>query len=177
MKELRTGLYPTGRVKNGEAVLAAGESVDVTLVGKRFDEFAAAQLAYIGAHGEVQAALTLLRERQPVLKQRNRELDALVDELAKRVALDGHTRTNPFAAYGPATPSAIMALRCGEKAQAIHQLVGMLQADPTLSVGTRRTAKAAEDAARQMEAELIPLTKLQARLRTGRSARGAAGQR
>jgi len=177
MKELRTGLYPGGRLKNGAAILAAGETVDVTLVQKRLDEFTREHMAYTGAHGEVQAALTLLRERQPALEQRNRELNDLVDELAKRVALDGHTRTNPFAAYGAATPSAIMALRYGEKAQAIHQLVGMLQADPTLSAATQRTGKAAEDAARQMEAELIPVTKLQTRLRIARAARAAAGKR
>ena len=70
-----------------------------------------------------------------------------------------------------------MKLSYGEKAQTIHTLVGLVQEDPTTSLATRGTATALEDAARQMEADLIPYTKLQARRRTARSARTAAGKR
>jgi hypothetical protein len=38
----------------------------------------------------------------------------------------------------------------GEKAQAIHILVGIMQADPPLSPATQVTGKAAEEAARQI---------------------------
>lgn len=143
---------------------------------KRFDEFTAEHLAYTGAHGEVQAAVTLLRERLPALRRRNRTQDELLEDLAGRLANDGHT-PNPVAAYGVAAPSAVMKLSYGEKAQTIHTLVGMVQEDPAASLATRGTATALEEAARQMEADLIPYTKLQARRRTARSARTAAGKR
>ncbi len=32
MRTMRTGLYPTGRLNSGAAILAAAETVDVTLV-------------------------------------------------------------------------------------------------------------------------------------------------
>ena len=130
MGTLRTGLYAAGRVRYGAAIVAAGETVDVTVIRKRFDAFAAAHYAYLGTHGTVKAALATLRQRRAVVEQLDRKQDEAVERVAKRLVADGHTRANPFAAYGVDAPSAVMALNFGEKAEAIHTLVDMRTPTP-----------------------------------------------
>jgi len=175
MKALRTGLYPAGRLQNGAKILAAGQTVDVSVVQKRFDIFATAQMSYTGEHGTVQAAEGLLHDRQTILDQQNLKQDEAVERVAKRLVADGHPRVNPFAAYGVEAPSTMVKLSYGDKAKASHRLVGRMQADSTLSQATHRAMQAGEAAARQMEVDLMPFDKLQAGVRTAREAREAAG--
>jgi len=176
MGTLRTGLYAAGRVRYGAAILAAGESVDVTPVRTRYDAFAAEHYAYLGTHGTVQAARATLRQRRAVVEQLDLKQDEAVERVAQRLVADGHTRANPFAAYGLDAPSALMALNFGDKAAALHTLAGVVETDPTLAQPTRRALDAAEAAARAMETELIPFETQQTTLRTARAAREVAGQ-
>jgi hypothetical protein len=177
MKTIRTGVYPAGRLKRGAAIVAAAEGVDVTVVQKRLDAFASAHLAYTAAHGTVEAAEAVLREKQLVLDRCNRDQDEVLEEVARWLATDGYSRTQPFAALGVDSPSLLKQLNFGEKAKAIHALVSVLHADTTLSAATRRVIEAAEAAARRMEAELVPFDKLQTNLRTARAVREAAGRK
>src|SRR5664279_3645237 len=127
MGTLRTGLYAAGRVRYGAAILAAGDSVDLTPVGTRYHAFAAEHYAYMGTHGTVQAALAALRKRRAVVKQLDLKQDEAVERAAQRLVGDGHARANPFAAYDLPAPSALMALNFGEKAAALHTLADMAQ--------------------------------------------------
>jgi hypothetical protein len=174
MKTLKTGLYPAGRLHCGSAILAAAKTVDVIHVQKRFDAFASAHQQYTGTHGTVAATETEMRERHIVLTQRDRAQDEAIEAVACRLALDGQPRSNPFAAYGLDSPFTLTQLKFGEKAKAIHTLVGLLRADTTLSAPTQHAAQRAEEAARQMEIELVPFETLQTSLRTARAARTAA---
>jgi hypothetical protein len=83
MRTVRTGLYPIARLEKGAAVLAAAETVDVTIVKRRLDAFAAAHLIYTGAHGAVEAAEAQLRERQAVVNLCNAEQDQMIDRMAR----------------------------------------------------------------------------------------------
>ena len=176
MKTLRTGLYPAGRLHNGAAILSAAQRVDVTLVQKRRDAFAKAHHAYAEAHAAVEAAEAQVRGWHPLLAQRDAEQDAAVETLARALVNEGQPRTNPFEAFGVPAPSAVKKLNFGEKAKAIHTLASTVQADPTVSDTTKRAAQAADEAARHMEAELVPFDQLQSSLLTARDTREAAGK-
>jgi len=176
MKIARTGLYPTGRLETGAAILAAAEVVDVTLVKTRVDAFASAHHTYTEAQNAVDTAETQLRAVQAKLIQADAEQDDAVEELARALVADGQPRTNPFAAFDAAAPSIIRQMNFGEEAKAIHALTTVLQGNPAASKATRRAAQAAEEAANTMEAELVPMDKLQASLRTAREARETAGK-
>ena len=99
-----------------------------------------------------------------------------MEELARALVADGQPRTNPFAAFDAAAPSIIRQMNFGEEAKAIHALTAVVQGNQAVSKATRRAAQAAEEAANTMEAELVPMDKLQASLRTAREARETAGK-
>ena len=162
MKTARTGLYPTGRLETGAAILAAAEVVDVTLVKARLDAFAGAHHTYTEAQSAVEAAETQLRAEQAKLIERDAEQDEAVEELARALVADGQPRSNPFAAFGAAAPSIVRQMNFGDEAKAIHTLTTAVQGNPAVSKATRRAAQAAEEAANTMEAELVPMDKLQA---------------
>jgi hypothetical protein len=176
MKNARTALALTGRLDTGAAILAAAEVVDVTLVKARLDAFANAHCTYTAAQRAVETAEAQLRAAQGKATQRDAEQDEAVEELARALVADGQPRKNPFAAFGVAAPSTVKQLTFAEEAKAIHKLAAAVQADPAVSKATRRVAQAAEETARTMETELVPMDKLQASLRTAREVREATGK-
>jgi len=176
MKRARAGLNPAGRLETGAAVLAAAEVVDVTLIKPRVDAFGSAHRAYTEAQRAVEAADAQLRAGLTKLEQCDAEQDDAVEEVARALVGDGQPRSNPFAPFGVAAPSIVKQLTFAEEAKVIHKLAAAVQGDPTVSKATRRTVQAAEEAAKVMEAELGPMDKLEATLRTARETRDAAGK-
>jgi DNA-binding NtrC family response regulator len=146
------------------------------LVKARLDAFANAHCTYTAAQRAVETAEAQLRAAQGKATQRDAEQDEAVEELARALVADGQPRKNPFAAFGVAAPSTVKQLTFAEEAKAIHKLAAAVQADPAVSKATRRVAQAAEETARTMETELVPMDKLQASLRTAREVREATGK-
>jgi hypothetical protein len=142
MKTIRTGLYPAGRLQAGAAILAAAEVADVTLVQRRLGVFTRAHRAYEQAHEVVVAVEAQLQARQAAVEERDAKQNASLEDLASALAGDRHPRRNPFAAFGGPAPWAVKDLNYGEKAKAIHRLVGAVQQYPKLSTATRRAAEA-----------------------------------
>ena len=105
MKTIRSGLYPSGRLQAGAAILAAAEVADVILVQRRMGVFARAHRAYQQAHETVEAAETELQARQAKVADRDAKQDAALEHLASALAGDRQPRKNPFAAFNIINPN------------------------------------------------------------------------
>lgn len=163
------------RSETGATILAAAEVVDVSLVTARLNAFASAHRAFNDAQRAVETAEVQLRAGQSLVAQRDAEQDEAVEELARALVVGGQPRSNPFAAFGGAAPSAVKLMPVGDEAKAIHKLAAAVQADQTLGKPAHRTAKLADEAAQIVETELATVDKLQAGLRAARDARATAG--
>ena len=176
MKNIRTELYPAGRLEAGAAVLAAAETADVTLVQRRLDAFARAHRAYQQAYGVVETAEAQLQARLVAVTERNANQDAAIEDLAAALVGDRQRRANPFAAFASGAPSAVKELKYGEKAKTIRRLATAVRTHPGLKTATRGVAQAAEEAARLLEKDLLAMEKVQAALHTARQTREAVGK-
>lgn len=90
---------------------------------------------------------------------------------------EGYPRLNPFADFGTVSPAQVKKLIFAEQAATILQLVAAVQRSKTIGQAVRGAAQAAEKAARNMQAALAPMEKLEAALRVARHKRDAIGLR
>jgi len=176
MRTIRTGLYPTGRLHTGTAILAAAELVDATLIKARLDAFASAHAAYAQAQDSVESAEAQLLGRQTLLNRLDAQQDETLEDIARVLVAEKQPRVNPFATISTETPTTFKRLNFGEKSKAIQVLAANVQADPQTSEALRRAAQAASTVAQQMETDLEPFEKLQTNLRAARDGREAAGK-
>ncbi len=171
---MNTNMQPARRLKQGAAILAASDVADIRLVQKRFSAFAEAQRTYAKAQRAVEAIEAALRANQSKLDACDAQQDAAVEQVVRALIAAGRPRQNPFAAFAVPTASTIQQLPYADEAEAIHKLAGGVQQDPTLGTAVRRAAQLADDAAKQMDKELVLVNKLRARLRSARQTRDAA---
>ena len=176
METRKAGMSPGNRLETGAAILAAARVVDTELVTPRLTKFTAAHRSYVAAQRKVEAVEAQVREAQAGVLRSDAEQDEAVEALARALVAEGQPRTNPFAAFGAAAPSAVKKLTVAEEAKAIHQLVAAVQRSKTVNQVTRDAAQAAEQAARAMEAALLPMDSLEVALRNARHERDAVGQ-
>jgi hypothetical protein len=177
MSTKRSGIGPGTRLETGAAILAAAQVVDTALVKPRLTIFIAAHRSYVGAQGKVDAAYAELRAALRKVTRRDMDLDEAVEALALALANEGKPRINPFATYGAEAPSVVKKMISGDEAQAVHQLVANVQRAKTLSQRTRDAARGAEQAARSVDALLLPVEQLEVNLRDARHQRDTIGQR
>jgi len=102
--------------------------------------------------------------------------DEAVATVARALIGDGLPRSNPFAAFGPLAPGALMALPVSEGAKAIHQLVAAIERGTAASTATLQATQAAEKAACAVDQALAQLDTLQAAAREARQTRDALAQ-
>ena len=170
------GINPARRLEMGAAILAAARVVDTTLVSARLAAFARAHRGYADAQQQVEAAEKQLRDSQVRLALRDAEQDRAVEILALRVANTGQPRSNPFAAFGIASPSTIKQMTPAAEAKAIHQLVTVIQQRKGLGREVQTAAAAAEAAAKTVDTTAGAVQKLQSTWDTCRQARDGIGQ-
>src|SRR5258708_38927553 len=150
------GNGPGNRLGKGAAILAAAHLVDTAPVKLRLSRFLTAHRGYVGAQGKVDAAESDLRAAQAKVARREIEVDQAVETLALALANGGHSRTQPFAAFGAVAPAFVNALAIRNKVEAIHQLVDRVQ-HAAVSQKSRASARAADQAARSLAAALLPV--------------------
>jgi hypothetical protein len=170
------GSGPGNRVKMGTAILAAARAVNTALIKSRLATFSAAHRRYADAQGKVDTADADLRSAQAKVARYDAEEAAAVERLAVALANDGHSRLKPFAAFGGSGPSAVKELPVRERAKAVQQLIAGVQHAPALTARTRQAARAAEQAARGLEAALSNMDQSEASLRDLRFRRDTLGQ-
>lgn len=166
---------PGTHVQIGAQVLAAAEIVDTRLVARRLSAFAAMHRRYLAAQRKVEVAERQLRGAQIQLARRDGVQDAAIDGLARALIGDGDPRNNPFKSFRVPSPARVMRLAVAEEAKLIHRLAAAVQQRGDVSNTTRQAARAADQAARAIEAALALIDKQQLILRELRRRRDAIG--
>lgn len=167
---------PKLRLDVGASVLSAAGAIDTRLVKARLGRFERAHEQYVAAQRKVDAAEAQLSIVQARVAERDAIQDETVETLAKALVTDGRPRANPFDEFGAVAPGTLVRLQFADEAKAVHQLVAAVQRNKTVSAATTQAAQAADKAARAVEQALVPVLKLQDRVRDARRARDAVGQ-
>lgn len=170
------GMNPARRLEMGAAILAAARVVDTELVSARLAAFAKAHRSYAEAQQQVETAEKQAREAQVRLALRDAEQDRTVEILARRLVNSGQPRSNPFAAFGIAAPSAVKDLAPAAEAKAVHRLITAIQQQKGLGKEVLNAAEAADAAAKTVETAAGAVEKLQSACERCRHARDAIGQ-
>jgi hypothetical protein len=167
---------PGTRLQVGASVLSAARAVDTRLVKARLGRFERVHQQYVNAQRKVDVAESQLRTVQARLAECDAVQDEAVETLARALVADGQPRGNPFDVFGAPAPGTLTRLPFAEEAQAVHQLVAVVQRSKTVSKATIQAAQAADKAARVVEQALAPVAKLQESVRDARRMRDAVGQ-
>jgi len=160
--------YPSVVLETGAAILTAARQVDTTKIKPRLDAFAEAHRRYLEAQRKVDAIEAQIGACQEALDVEN---GRAIEPLARALVTDGAARSNPFAAFGADSPSAIKNLPLAEQAKAIRSLAASVQRHDAVSPAAVKAARTAEQAAEKMVAALDNVTTLQGKLQQARHAR------
>jgi hypothetical protein len=176
MATMKIGSSAGSQLDAGSSVLAAARTVDTRAIKTRLAGFERAQRAYSAAHEKVRAAEAKLSAAQRQLGELDVDQDEAVDSVARALVADGHSRANPFAAFGAPAPSKIIGMTVAEEVKAIHQLMTAVQRNKSITKPTLQATQAAEKAAHAVEQALVGIEKLQAAVREARHLRDAVAQ-
>ncbi len=176
MGTIKIGMSIAAQLEGGASILAAARTVDTRLIKARLTAFERAHRAFETAQDKVHAAELRLSAGQTRLGELDVAQDEAVDAVARALIADGQPRTNPFTAFGPLAPGALMALPVAEEAKAIHAIGAALHRAKGVTKPTLQATQALEKAAGAVEQALLQVDTLQTAVRDARHTRDALGQ-
>ena len=155
-------------------MLEAAGLADTRSVAARLARFRRAHQQYESLSGKVGKAESPLAAQQATIGEADAAQDDAVEELAKALVADGHSRTNPFKAFGFAAPSVIASMGYAKEAKECVRLAKVARTAKGASKATAAAAAALEKAAKAVQSALVGIDKHAKPLTAARSARDAA---
>jgi hypothetical protein len=135
----------------GRIVFAALVSVTSKCTQAARDTFIAAYLALLAADDEVKAAENVVELATAKAAAADKAQGTAAQSLASRLAGDGFTRSNPFAAFGVDSPSRLIADGHLAQANALLSLSQQVLVHPEVSAETKEAALTTAGAANAMK--------------------------